>query len=73
MKDSEADKLVTKVVGRLKARREELGMSVNKLSELAGMSHVSILKIESGENSPQLRTVLKLAAALEMDLGDILS
>jgi transcriptional regulator with XRE-family HTH domain len=47
-------------------------MSVNKLSELAGMSHVGIIQIESGNRSPQLRTVLKLANALALDLADVI-
>ncbi|MGA0900586.1 MAG: helix-turn-helix domain-containing protein [Luteolibacter sp.] len=31
------------------------------------MSHVGIMKIEAGERSPQLRTVLKMAAALKVN------
>lgn len=52
---------------RLRDRREELGMSVNKLSKKAGMSHVGILQIESGERSPMLRNAIKLADALEVN------
>lgn len=42
-------------------------MSVNKLSKKAGMSHVGILQIESGERSPMLRNAIKLADALEVN------
>ncbi|QTN34382.1 helix-turn-helix transcriptional regulator [Akkermansiaceae bacterium] len=48
-------------------------MSVNKVAEKAGMSHVGILQIESGERSPMLRNVIKIAAALEVDLSDLFS
>lgn len=67
MNDEEADQFVVQVVRRLRERREELGMSVNKLAEKARMSHVGILQIESGERSPMLRNVIKIAAALEID------
>lgn len=67
MKDAEADAQVAIIVERLKALRIEQGMSLNQLSELAGISHVGIMKIEAGERSPQLRTVLKMAAALKVD------
>lgn len=72
MKEEEADTLVAKLVERLKARRKELGMSLNRLSELAGMSHVGILQIEAGERSPQLRTLFKLASALEIEVQYLL-
>ncbi len=72
MKEKELDALVAGIVARLKSRRLQLGMSVNKLSELAGMSHVGILQIESGNRSPQLRTALKLANALGLELGEVI-
>ncbi|BCX49851.1 transcriptional regulator, XRE family protein [Haloferula helveola] len=73
MKEEEADTRVAEIVSRLKARRESLGMSLSRLSELAGMSHVGILQIESGERSPQLRTIIKLAAALDLKLAKLFS
>lgn len=73
MKDEQADRIVTAIVARLRKRREELGLSVNKVAERAGMSHVGVLQIESGERSPLLRTAIKLAHALEIPLSSILS
>ena len=72
MKDKEADAIVAQVVAQLQERREELGISLNKLSELVGMDHSAILRIENGERSPLFRTVVKLAAALEVELESIL-
>lgn len=72
MKDDEADAIVAEVVARLRTRREELGLSINKVAELAGLSHVGVLQIEGGERSPQLRTALKLAAALDLSLAKVL-
>jgi transcriptional regulator with XRE-family HTH domain len=48
-------------------------MSVKKLAEKAGMSHVGILQIESGDRSPMLRNVIKIATSLDMDLADLFS
>lgn len=73
MKDEETDKLTAAVVGRLQQRREELGLSVNKLAELAGMTHVGILKLESGDRTPMLRTALKLSKALDLRLSSVLA
>jgi len=73
MKDEEIDRLTAAVVERLKRRREELGLSVNKLAEKAGMTHVGILKLESGDRTPMLRTALKLAKALDLRLSSVLS
>jgi transcriptional regulator with XRE-family HTH domain len=61
------------VVERLRQRREELGLSVNKLAEMAGMPHVGILKLESGDRTPMLRTALKLAKALNLRLSSVLA
>ena len=72
MKDDEADRIVEAVVRQLKAIREEKGISVNRLAELAGLTHVGILNIESGKRSPQLRTALKIADALDIRISDLL-
>jgi len=73
MKDEETDRHTAAVVKRLKQRREELGLSVNKLSEKAGMTHVGTPKLESGDRTPTLRTALKLAKALDLRLSSVLS
>lgn len=73
MKDEQADQIVEAVVRRLRERREQLGMSVNRVAEKAGMSHVGILQIESGQRSPMLRNVIKIAAALDMAPEDLLA
>jgi transcriptional regulator with XRE-family HTH domain len=73
MKDEETDRLTAAVVERLRQRREELGLSVNKLAEKAGMTHVGVMKLESGDRTPMLRTALKLAKALDLRLSSVLS
>lgn len=72
MKDEEGDRVLTALAARLKARREELGFSINKLAEKANMTHVGVLKLESGERTPMLLSVLKMSKALDLPLSTIL-
>ncbi len=73
MKDADADRIIGAVVAKLRSVREEKGLSVNRLAETAGLTHVGVLNIESGNRSPQLRTALKLADALGIRLSEILA
>lgn len=45
--------------------------SKNKLSTLAGLDYSYIGKIERCEKSPNLKTIIKLATALEIPVKDL--
>ena len=45
-------------------------MSERQLSDISGISHTEIARIESGEVSPTLDTLLKLADALGVDIKE---
>lgn len=49
---------------KLKAAREEKGISVKRLSHLSGISWVTIYRIESDEHSVNLLTLEILAEAI---------
>ncbi len=49
-------------------RREELRLSQRELATRAGISHSVISRIESGENAASLKTLERIAAALNMQL-----
>ena len=56
----------------IKKYRKEKGLSQDKLSRLADVSHATIIKIESGGiQSPTINTVQKIAKALGISV-DIL-
>lgn len=56
----------------LKEKREEKGMSQNDLSEKSGVSRQTISAIENQSlNNIESKTMVKLALALECDVGDI--
>ena len=55
---------------RLKAIREQQGLSLRALSELCGLSINSISQIERGGNSPTVSTLQRLATALKLPITD---
>lgn len=56
----------------LKDKREEKGMSQNYLAEKSGVSRQTISAIENQTlDNIESKTMVKLALALECDIGDI--
>ena len=55
----------------IKEKRKALGFSGELLAELCNRSDRALRNIESGDCTPSLDTVLNLAYALGMDLGDL--
>ena len=65
-------KTITTVAKNIKKYRKQRGLSQNKLSRLADVSHATIIKIESGGiQSPTINTVQKIAKALGVGLEDL--
>lgn len=53
--------------------RQKQGLSQDKLSKLANISNVSIIKIESGAiQSPTIDTVQKIAKALKISVDELI-
>lgn len=55
---------------RIKAARESRGLSIRDLAELAGINKSQIVRIESGQSDPHYTTLLRIARALEVSVGD---
>ena len=65
-------KTISTIAKNIKKRRKEKGLSQDKLSRLADVSHATIIKIESGGiQSPTINTVQKIAKALGVGLEDL--
>lgn len=60
------------VGSRIRARREELGLSQERLGEAAGLHRVTIVNIEAGESRPNVDTLVRLAHALGVQPGALL-
>jgi transcriptional regulator with XRE-family HTH domain len=58
---------------RLQELREARGLSQLKLGEISGVAQSFINSIEAGRKSPTLRTLQKLANALEVEVTDLIS
>ena len=56
--------------GRIKAVRESRGLSIRDLAELAGINKSQIVRIESGQSDPHYTTLLRIARALEVSIGN---
>ena len=57
----------------IKRLRKQRGLSQDKLSKLADISHNTIIKIESGAiQSPTMDTAQKIAKALDTSLDDLM-
>lgn len=58
-----------KSIGRaVRAHREAAGLSRRALSELAGVGTTALYDVEHGKETVQLRTLLRLLDALNIDL-----
>jgi len=65
-------KTISIIAKNIRKHRKERGLSQDKLSRLADISHATIIKIESGGiQSPTIDTVQKIAKALGVGLEDL--
>ncbi len=61
------------IAKNIKRLRKQRGLSQDKLSKLADISHNTIIKIESGAiQSPTMDTAQKIAKALGVTLDDLM-
>jgi len=61
------------IAGRLKAKREECGLSQDKLSAKAGISTRYYQAIETAKKQPSLDIIFKLALAFGCDYTELTS
>jgi transcriptional regulator with XRE-family HTH domain len=57
---------------RVRERRNQLGDSQEKLAERAGLHWTFVGQVERGRRNLSLNNILKLAAALGIDPGDLM-
>ena len=63
----------TTIAKNIKKLRKQRGLSQDRLSKLADISHNTIIKIESGAiQSPTMDTASKIAKALGVSLDDLM-
>lgn len=57
----------------IEQRRKERGLSAEELGSLAGLGLGTVIRVERGEQSPTLDTVLAIAHALEVSGAELLA
>ena len=62
---------IVRLAGEMKKRREGRGLTLAQVAKLASVSRSTIQRIEGGDDSVALSTVLAYASAL--DLGNVLA
>lgn len=63
---------ISTIAKNMRKYRKQKGLSQDKLSRLADISHATMIKIESGGiQSPTIDTVQKIAKALNVSLDDL--
>ncbi len=66
-------KTIPTVSKNIRKLRKAKGLSQDKLSRLADVSHATIIKIESGGiQSPTIGTVQKIAKALDVGIDELI-
>lgn len=72
LKETLSEESVAWVIAqRVKEYRNELGLTLDQLSERSGMSKGMLSKIENAQASPSLGTLAKLASALSVPLTSL--
>lgn len=64
--------LKTAIAAQLKAKREEFGISQDRLAAKAGVSTRYYQSIEAAEKQPSLDVIFKLATAFECDYSELI-
>jgi len=59
--------------GRIRERRQAARLSAAWLAQAAGVEAEALSAIEAGERDPDYATVVRLARALDVAVGDLLS
>jgi transcriptional regulator with XRE-family HTH domain len=67
------DRLHRRVAHRINQVRKAKKLSQNYLADFAGLSRAQMSRILNGQQSPTLRTLQKIAEALELDLRLLLN
>jgi transcriptional regulator with XRE-family HTH domain len=71
-KNSLRDAIAANVVRLLREEREKRGLSMNVVAQRSGLSHSIVSLIERDLRNPTLDTLLRIAEAMEVDLGELL-
>lgn len=64
--------ILDRLAARLKAARQDQGLSLEAIARLSGVSRSMVSQIERGESSPTVATLWNLTQALQVDFAGLL-
>jgi ribosome-binding protein aMBF1 (putative translation factor) len=70
--DKSQQAVCSRVASILRQEREKQGLSMNLVAERAGLSQQMVSYVEREMRNPTLETLLRIAAALKIDLTKVL-
>jgi transcriptional regulator with XRE-family HTH domain len=72
MEDAELTRLARQTFGRnMRDRRKALGLSQEKLGELAGLEQSYISNVEAGTRNVSIDNIARIAHALNVQIGQL--
>ncbi|MFE7232576.1 helix-turn-helix domain-containing protein [Streptomyces sp. NPDC057596] len=72
--DSQPDWVIARrraIGDRIRAARLHANLTQERLAEQAGMDRQAVNRIEQGHTSPKIDTLIRLAAAIDVPLADL--
>jgi transcriptional regulator with XRE-family HTH domain len=72
LKQQYFDAVAADVAAIFRAERLRRGLSMNAVAQRGGLSQQMVSYVEREMRNPSLDTILRMAAALEIDLGNVL-
>jgi transcriptional regulator with XRE-family HTH domain len=66
-------KIAAEFGDRLRSLRQEAGLSQERLAEVAGVHRTYVGHVERGETTPTLYSIVRFAAALDRDAGELVT
>jgi transcriptional regulator with XRE-family HTH domain len=66
------DAILAEVARLMGEERKRLKLSKNKLAYLSGLNQSTVSRLENHHDNPTLDSLIRVAAALNLNLGDVL-
>jgi len=73
-KNADRQRLATidRLIASLEGERRRQGLSLNEVATRAGLSRTMIMRVEKRARTPSIDTLLRIAEALDCDLGALI-
>ena len=59
------------IINKLNAIRQERNLSLRELEKISGISRTQLNRIENGQSDPTLKTMCRIAKALNMKIEEV--